>query len=73
MARYSGKQTGGASLSRRLPERLEAGNVLLTDAMFQNYWTIAKARLLKRARPYGNALRGCSVLPREAAKTLKIA
>jgi len=37
---YSGKQTGEPSLLRRLLDRLDAGDVLLADAMFSNYWTI---------------------------------
>jgi hypothetical protein len=41
MACYSGKQTGETSLLRQLLDRLEAGDVLLADAMFSNYWTIA--------------------------------
>lgn len=43
MARYSGKRTGETSLLRKLFDHLEAGDVLLTDAMFANYWTIAMA------------------------------
>ncbi|MBP7053974.1 MAG: IS4 family transposase [Phycisphaerae bacterium] len=41
MARYSGKRTGETSLFRRLLNRLAKGDVLLADAMFSNYWTIA--------------------------------
>jgi len=41
MGPYSGKRTGETALLRRLLDRLEAGDVLLTDAMFSNYWTIA--------------------------------
>ena len=41
MARYSGKRTGETSLLRQLLDQLEAGDVLLADAMFSNYWTIA--------------------------------
>jgi hypothetical protein len=44
MARYRGKRTGETSLLRRLLDRLEAGEVLLADAMFSNYWTIALLR-----------------------------
>jgi hypothetical protein len=40
MARYSGKQTGETSLLRQLLGQLEAGDILLADAMFSNYWTI---------------------------------
>lgn len=41
MARYSGKRTGETSLLRQLLDQLQAGDVLLADAMFSNYWTIA--------------------------------
>jgi len=41
MARYSGKRTGETSLLRQLFDKLQAGDVLLGDAMFSNYWTIA--------------------------------
>jgi hypothetical protein len=41
MARYSGKRTGETSLLRQLLDQLKAGDVLLADAMFSNYWTIA--------------------------------
>jgi hypothetical protein len=41
MARYSGKRTGETSLLRELFGRLQAGDILLADAMFSNYWTIA--------------------------------
>jgi hypothetical protein len=41
MAPYSGKRTGETSLFRRLLNRLAKGDVLLADAMFSNYWTIA--------------------------------
>jgi len=41
MARYSGKRTGETSLLRELLDQLKAGDVLLADAMFSNYWTIA--------------------------------
>ena len=43
MARYSGKRTGETSLLRRIFDQLNAGDVLLGDAMFANYWTIAMA------------------------------
>lgn len=43
MAAYSGKRTGETSLLRQLFDHLEAGDVLLADAMFSNYWTIAMA------------------------------
>ena len=38
---YSGKRTGETALLRRLLDQLEAGDVLLADAMFSNYWTVA--------------------------------
>ena len=41
MARYSGKRTGETSLLRQIFDQLKAGDVLLADAMFSNYWTIA--------------------------------
>jgi len=40
MAPYAGKKTGETALLRQLMERLEAGDVLLGDACFANYWTI---------------------------------
>ena len=42
MAPYSGKKTGETSLLRQLLGHLKAGDVLLADAMFSNYWTIAQ-------------------------------
>jgi len=42
MGSYSGKKTGETSLFRQLFGRLEAGDVLLADAMFSNYWTVAQ-------------------------------
>lgn len=50
MGAYRGKQTGETSLLRQLFEHLEAGDVLLGDAMFSNYWTIAM--LLERGVDY---------------------
>jgi len=41
MARYSGKRTGETSLLRQLFGHLQTGDILLADAMFSNYWTIA--------------------------------
>ena len=43
MARYSGKHTGETSLFRRLFDQMDSGDVLLADAMFSNYWTLALA------------------------------
>jgi len=36
-----GKKTGETALLRRLLDQREAGDVLLADAIFSNYWTIA--------------------------------
>jgi hypothetical protein len=44
MGPYRGKQTGETALLRQLLDRLEAGDILLTDAIFSNYWTIALLR-----------------------------
>ena len=41
MAPYSGKRTGETSLLRQLLGSLHAGDILLADAIFSNYWTIA--------------------------------
>jgi hypothetical protein len=41
MGAYRGKQTGETALLRQLSHRLEAGDILLTDAIFSNYWTLA--------------------------------
>jgi hypothetical protein len=41
MARYSGKRTGETSLLRRRLNRLVKGDILLADAIFSNYWTLA--------------------------------
>ena len=41
MGPYRGKRTGETSLLRQLLGQLEAGDVLLADAIFSNYWTIA--------------------------------
>jgi hypothetical protein len=43
MSPYSGKHTGETSLLRQLLDQLQAGDVLLADAMFSNYWIIALA------------------------------
>jgi hypothetical protein len=40
MAPYSGKHTGETSLLRQLLDYLHAGDILLADAIFSNYWTI---------------------------------
>jgi hypothetical protein len=40
MAPYSGKRTGETSLLRDLLDSLHAGDILLADAIFSNYWTI---------------------------------
>lgn len=41
MAPYNGKRTGETSLLRKLFDYLHAGDILLADAIFSNYWTIA--------------------------------
>jgi len=41
MRAYRGKLTSKTALLRQLLDRLEAGDVLLGDAIFSNYWTIA--------------------------------
>jgi hypothetical protein len=41
MAPYHGKRTGETALLRQVLDRLEAGDILLADAIFSNYWTIA--------------------------------
>jgi len=46
MGSYSGKKTGETSLFRQLFGRLVTGDVLLADAMYSNYWTVAQ--LLER-------------------------
>jgi hypothetical protein len=44
MGPYRGKQTGETALLRQLLDHLESGDILLTDAIFSNYWTIALLR-----------------------------
>jgi hypothetical protein len=44
MAPYHGKRTGETALLRQVLDRLEAGDILLVDAIFSNYWTIALLR-----------------------------
>jgi len=41
MGPYRGKRTGETALLRRVLDRLEAGDILLADALFSHYWTIA--------------------------------
>lgn len=41
LAAYRGKQTGETSLLRQLWGLFQRGDVLLADAIFANYWTIA--------------------------------
>jgi hypothetical protein len=41
LAPYHGKRTGETALLRQVLARLEAGDILLADAIFSNYWTIA--------------------------------
>jgi hypothetical protein len=38
---YAGKKTGETALLRQLYASLSAGDILLADALFANYWTIA--------------------------------
>lgn len=38
---YSGKRTGETALLRQLAAQFQAGDVLLADALFCNYWTFA--------------------------------
>lgn len=41
MAPYSGKKTGETTLFRKLLSHLKVGEVVLADAIFSNYWTVA--------------------------------
>jgi hypothetical protein len=41
MGSYRGKQTGETALLRQLLDHLATGDILLADAIFSNYWTIA--------------------------------
>jgi hypothetical protein len=41
MGAYQGKRTGETALLRQLLDTLEAGDILLADALFSNYWTVA--------------------------------
>ena len=41
MAPYQGKLTGETTLLRQLLDHLQSGEILLADAIFANYWTIA--------------------------------
>jgi hypothetical protein len=53
---YRGKRTGETALLRQLLDRLEAGDILLADALFSHYWTIAL--LLERGVDYLGRLEG---------------
>jgi len=44
MGPYQGKQTGETALLRQLLDHLKTGDILLADAIFSNYWTIALLR-----------------------------
>jgi hypothetical protein len=44
MAPYRGKRTGETTLLRQSLDHLETADVLLVDAIFSNYWTIALLR-----------------------------
>jgi hypothetical protein len=54
---YAGKKTGETALLRQLYGSMEAGAVVLADALFANYWTIA-----------GLVARGVDVLARHDGK-----
>ncbi len=41
MAPYRGKKTGETTLIRQLMHHMKAGEILLADAIYSNYWTIA--------------------------------
>jgi hypothetical protein len=41
---YRGKQTGETALLRQVLDSLRTGDILLADAIFSNYWTIALLR-----------------------------
>jgi hypothetical protein len=56
MAPYHGKRTGETALLRQVLDRLEAGDILLADAIFSNYWTIAL--LLERGVDFLGRLEG---------------
>ncbi len=44
MGPYQGKRTGETALLRQMMEALRAGDILLADACFANYWTVAQLR-----------------------------
>jgi hypothetical protein len=58
-AAYSGKQTGETSLLRRLGGLFQRGDVVLADAIFANYWTLA-----------GLLARGVDIVARRDGKRL---
>ena len=43
VAPYKGKQTGEVALFRQLVGQLKAGDIFLADAIFENYFLLAKA------------------------------
>ena len=45
VAPYKGKQTGETALFRQLLEHLKAGDIVLGDAIFENYFLIALLQL----------------------------
>ena len=56
MGPYRGKRTGETALLRQLLDRLEVGDILLADALFSHYWTIAL--LLERGVDFLGRLEG---------------
>ncbi len=44
LAPYHGKQSGETALLRQLLDSLHTGDILLADAIFSNYWTVALLR-----------------------------
>ncbi len=44
MGPYQGKRTGENALLQQIVEALRAGDVLLADACYANYWTVAQLR-----------------------------
>ncbi len=53
---YRGKRTGETALLRQLLDSLRTGDILLADALFSHYWTIAL--LLERGVDYLGRLEG---------------
>ena len=59
---YSGKKSGETALLRQLYAALTAGDILLVDALFANYWTIA-LEVETMATPSPFMMRGRSSRP----------